>query len=243
MHEAKLYEENSFITLTYDDAHLPKDQSLQYEDYQKFMRRLRKARTTTVRFFMSGEYGEGFGRPHYHACLFNVGFPDKVFFSGKDQKLWNSDELTELWGKGFALFGNVTFETAAYVARYCVGKITGQAAERHYEVIDTETGEVRRREPEFAHMSLKPGIGRPWLEKYWNDVYPRGEVITNGRPARTPRYYDKLFEKADVDDSYARMVFKREQAGVAMFADNTPERLAVKEEVAYAKLKQYQRTL
>ena len=67
--------------------------------------------------------------------------------------------------------GDVSFQSAAYIARYCVQKVTGQLAESHYRVI-TEDGEIIDREPEFNHMSLKPGIGAEWLKRYKSDVFP-----------------------------------------------------------------------
>ena len=70
---------NSFVTLTYDDDHLPEYNSLNYKHFQDFMKRLRKSHNG-VRFYMCGEYGEDFSRPHYHALLFNCFFPDRSFF-------------------------------------------------------------------------------------------------------------------------------------------------------------------
>ena len=83
VHEKSLHEESSFVTLTYDDEHLPKNGSLVYRDFQLFMKRLRKEfAPTNIRFYMCGEYGETFSRPHYHACLFNCFFPDRKRIPG-----------------------------------------------------------------------------------------------------------------------------------------------------------------
>ena len=51
VHEASLHEANCFITLTYDDAHCPKDGSLRFEHWQKFMKRFRKRFGSGVRFY------------------------------------------------------------------------------------------------------------------------------------------------------------------------------------------------
>ena len=80
IHEASLYENNCFLTLTYSDDCLPNGNDLIYRHFQLFMKRLRKRFGSNIRFYMCGEYGDLFGRPHYHACLFNFDAPDKVLY-------------------------------------------------------------------------------------------------------------------------------------------------------------------
>ena len=80
MHEASLYKRNCFITLTYSNEYLPPNMSLVKSDFQKFMKRLRKRCGSSVRYYYCGEYGENFGRPHYHAILFGFDFKDKVYW-------------------------------------------------------------------------------------------------------------------------------------------------------------------
>lgn len=249
MHEAKLYDRNCFITLTYSEENLPADLSLRYQDFQLFMKRLRRRFSTSkIRFYMCGEYGEDHadhcGRPHYHACLFNCYFPDQLYFKrvGKSV-LYTSAILTELWPHGFTLIGAVTFESAAYVARYCMKKVTGKPAEEHYRVVDPDTGEVRTRVPEFARMSLRPGIGGGWLLRFLGDVFPAGECVVNGRFTKAPRYYDKLYERSDTDDGMARLQAARLLRASRKFADNCDDRLAVKEQVTYARVSQFNRNL
>lgn len=235
MHEASLYDENCFITLTYDDDHL-ESESLVYRDFQLFMKRLRKRfARRNIRFYMCGEYGENLGRPHFHACLFNFSFSDKLYFKrvGSDV-LYTSSVLSEIWSKGFCLIGSVTFESAAYVARYCVARKTGSAAEAHYTSVSAETGEVVVREPEFNHMSLRPGIGFPWLRKYWSDVYPRGSCIVRGRSVKPPKFYDRVLQDFK-DDDWAALCLKREEVLRLQVGENSDERLAVREQVALAR--------
>lgn len=201
VHEAQMHDENCFITLTYDDENLPPFGDLVKSDYQKFMKRLRKrleGRQARVRFFHCGEYGETTARPHYHAILFGYRPPDPELFSyGEEFPLYTSKELSSVWGMGHATFGEATFDTAAYVARYCTKKVTGDAAQAHYEVIDEETGEVYDRQPEYSTQSRRPGIGHGWMERFGRDAYAKDEVILNGRAMRPPRAYDKLFEHSD----------------------------------------------
>lgn len=134
VHESQMHKENCFITLTYAPEHLPADQSLHYRDFQLFMKRLRKRFSgKVIRFYMCGEYGENFGRPHFHACLFGHNFDDLTLWKVQNkQKLYRSKTLEELWPFGHSSVGTVTFESAAYVARYIMKKVTGEAAELHY---------------------------------------------------------------------------------------------------------------
>lgn len=235
MHEAQMHENSSFVTLTYDNDNL-KSPSLEYRDFQLFMKRLRK-QFPKARFYMCGEYGEQYRRPHFHACLFGVWFPDyelhAVLPSGF--RLYVSKRLQQLWPFGFSSFGHVSFESAAYVARYCTKKITGPAAESHYRVVDSETGEVFNLTPEFSHMSLKPGIGYPWFKRFMSDVYPHGHCIIRGKATKPPRYYDELYsEVAPLDFDWLK--FERERDALLQGHEGTVDRLRAREIVTRARL-------
>lgn len=243
MHEASMFERNSFVTLTYDDDHLPYDSSLDYRHFQLFMKRLRK-RFGSARFYMCGEYGEHTQRPHFHACLFGVGFDDAYPWrkSPAGFMLKRSPTLEKLWIYGSCEIGEVTFESAAYVARYILKKVTGNAAEEHYRIVDSDTGEVFLREPEFTRMSLKPGIGFTWFEKFKDEVFPLDRVVVRGFEARPPRYYKDLLDKLpgtmsdDVD-------YSRYLTSLKLQSDNTEARLRVKEVVARARIKSLKRSI
>jgi len=190
MHEASLYDENCYLTLTYDDDHLPSDNSLHVEHYQKFMKRLRKKYAPkSIRFFHCGEYGDDNARPHYHAIIFNHDFTDKIHErnSQSGEKLYTSEELSELWTDGFSTIGNVTFESCAYVARYIMKKRLGIDAELHYQGL----------KPEYITMSRRPGIAKQWFDQWKDDVYPLDSVIINGKECKPPLFYDKQLEKED----------------------------------------------
>jgi hypothetical protein len=254
MHEAQMHTSNCFITLTYAPEHCPKDMSLHYNDYQLFMKRLRKRFTgKTIRFYMAGEYGESFDRPHFHACLFGLDFSDKKIFKRTQTGsiLYTSEILEELWPFGYSTIGDVNFESAAYVARYIMKKINGVTVNENYEVVDAgahyqycdlETGEIIQRQPEFNKMSLKPGIGQTWLDKYMSDVYTTDSVVVRGKKCRPPRYYDSKF-KLKFPEEFDMIQFAREMEGRSRAEDNTLERLAVKEKVALAKLSLLKRTI
>ena len=144
MHEAQMHEDNCFITLTFNPESLDDRSnpwSLDVRDFQLFMKRLRKKYGAGIRFYHCGEYGELNKRPHYHACIFGFDFPDKRLWkvTNSGHRLYISESLDELWPFGFCTIGNVTFESAAYVARYIMKKVNGDAAADHYEWIDEDT--------------------------------------------------------------------------------------------------------
>lgn len=251
MHEASLYKNNMFITLTYNDENLPLDRSLNYDHFQRFMKRFRKNHKgmeerdgkRAIRFYMAGEYGEQFGRPHFHACIFNFCFTDKKVFkrTPSGSIIYTSEQLSALWPYGYASIGDVNFQSAAYVARYIMKKVNGDLAAQHYEYV-TEDGEIVDRRPEFTKMSLKPGIGYQWYDQYKTDVYPHDYVVVNGRKVRPPRFYDKKF-KLEHPEEFEVVEFEREKARIRNFQDNTDARLRDKEQVANARLSMLKRCL
>lgn len=199
VHEASCHSENCFITLTYSDEFLPPWLSLVKSDFQKFMKRLRKKFPgRVIRYFHAGEYGDLTGRPHYHACLFGFDFPDKYpWATRKGFQAWRSKILEELWPFGNSEIGSVTFESAAYVARYIMKKVTGKLLESHYQMCDVETGEVSSREPEYCTMSRRPGIAAGWYSRFGQEVFRSDSVVIRGRRVRPPRFYFGKFELAD----------------------------------------------
>jgi len=233
MHEASLHDENCFLTLTYNDDNLPKDGSLVKKHMQDFVKRLRKKyEDRKISIFYCGEYGDNFNRPHYHACVFNLDFSDKVRFKRVGQNwIYVSDELSKLWKYGYTAIGDLTFESAAYVARYCTKKVTGAKAEAHYA----------GRLPEFAQMSKRPAIGKVWFEKYgMHDVYAYDECISNGVGGKPPRYYDKLLEKIDAEKLQKVKDVRKLKAEKKM-DDNSHRRLIVKEKCAQDRFKKLMR--
>lgn len=244
VHEASLHARNSFITLTYNDLCLPHDRSLNLDHFQRFMKRLRFKYGKNIRFFHCGEYGEKFGRPHYHAIIFNLDFEDKTLWKiNNGQRLYTSQELSDLWPLGFATIGEVTFESAAYVARYVMKKITGPMAEDHYSRLDESTGEIISLKPEYTTMSRRPGIGKGWYDKYKTDVYPSDMVVMRGdKKMKPPRFYDGLYEREYPSDMDA-LKAKRARSAFKQRDNNTPERLQVRERVFDARISKLIRPL
>lgn len=194
MHEASLYDRNCFITLTYDEEHLPERGSLDRAAFPLFMKRLRKScEPQKVRYFHAGEYGSLLGRPHYHACLFNYDFGDKRYHTMRGGfPVWRSAALEALWPFGLAEVGTVTFESAAYVARYLVKREVDSARR-----LNLETGEVTEVEREYCTMSRRPGIAAEWLRLYGDEVFAADSVVVRGRECKPPRFYDSQFELID----------------------------------------------
>lgn len=201
MLEAGSHDVNSFLSLTYRDEELhfvnglP---TLYKRDLQLFLKNLRRRiEPIRIRYYACGEYGSEKDRPHYHVILFGYDFPDRKFshvskankknkFSTSDgYPVYKSEELDSLWKKGDAKIGDVSFESAGYVARYANKKITGDLAPGHY----------KGRLPEFAIMSRRPGIGKEWYAKFKGDIYPKDYFHINGVRNRPTRYFDELYKK------------------------------------------------
>lgn len=235
LHEASLYDDNCFITLTFSPEALSKREnpmSLDVRDWQLFMKKLRKKYGKKIRFFHCGEYGEQNRRPHYHACIFNFDFPDKKLWKiSNGCRLYTSEILNTLWPYGFSTIGDVTFESAAYCARYIMKKVNGQKAEEHYEWVDEETGEIRPLKPEYTTMSRRPGIAKDWFDKYKSDIYPSDYITVNGKKCRPPKFYDVQLEKNypfefdEIKDKRLRKINQNDP-------ENSDERLEVKEKIS-----------
>lgn len=263
MHEKQMHADNSFVTLTYAPENAPYGGTLIKKDFQDFAKRLRKAHAgRTIKYFHCGEYGERNKRPHYHALLFGVDFPDKEFFktTPSGERLYTSETLQRLWPAGFCTAGDVTFESAAYVARYVVKKITGEQARtpvqarptglllRPYERL-TNDGEIVEVIPEYVTMSLKShqpgqpgGIAASWYGKFKGDVYPHDEVILRGRAMKPPKFYDRLLEMED-PEARAVLTARRLVESAKREADQTTRRLQDREAVKLAQITNLKRGL
>lgn len=249
-HEAKMHEFNYFITLTYNDENLPDGNTLDYADFQSFMKKARhwygifdwrtkkQWPNTKLRFFMCGEYGS-LKRPHYHVLLYNFPIPDLKFLKDtpKGSRLYTSELVSNLWkNRGFVTIGSVEYASAAYVAQYCIKKMGKEDID--YQYLDLETGETIQRQREMVQMSRAPGIGSTWYEKYQKQVFPLDRCVTNGTEVGVPKYYLQK-HKTQNPDSYETIIAKRHEHSKIRMEDNTEERLIVKEKCLKAKLDFY----
>ncbi len=235
MHESQMHEQSSFLTFTYADDHVPEHGSLDVKDWQLFAKRLRR-QAGPFRFLHCGEYGDKFERPHLHACIFGLDFAEDR--EPLKKALFVSPFLNGVWGKGHVAIGNLTFETAAYVARYVTKKITGDKAKTHYATIDEETGEEIMLKPEYATMSRRPGIGYQWYQKFKDEVYPSDTVVVRGHFCKPPRFYDLILEKED-PEMWELVRTKRTVAAMKYNDEEGPEwrRLLAKEKILESKMK------
>lgn len=237
MHEKQMHRASSFITLTYDDAHLPEGGSLSMDHYQRFMKRLRHKFGDGIRFCGCGEYGDVTSRPHYHILLLNADFNDRRFYkpSGSGLPLYVSKQLDELWSEngeqfGMCNIGDVDFDSCAYVARYVMKKVIGNDT-FDSSLYDWSTGLVK--EAPFMTMSRRPGLGSSWYEKFGAHAYQWDSVVFKGVEVPPPRFYENLRVGPAINDNLKK---KRRRKATLKRADNTLTRLRVKEVVALAKL-------
>ena len=264
MHEAQTTEEegfpSSFITLTYADEKLPEDKSLDKTHVQKFIKRYRKWLSTNhpgtrIRYFHCGEYGDKFARPHYHILLFGHQFPDLVFhsYSQTGEEIFTSATLEKIWGNGWCPVGSLTWNSAAYTARYIFKKQNGNAAAKHYRryddkgdpLVDTSTGEILTYQQEYITASKRPGIGYAWFKKYWRDVFPSDEVVYKSkkgyRVMSAPPYYLELLKRQN-EEMYHQVIEARRLKAISNKGEETPERQEARRICQEAKISKLKRT-
>ncbi len=224
--ESKQWQHNQFVTLTYSPETVPTNITVDTEtgeveelltlnkpDLQKFMKDLRRYydyhfKHQNIRFYRCGEYGDKYKRPHYHLIIFNLPVPDlKYYFTNKEfQPVYTSEILSKIWGKGIVTIGAVTYQSAAYVARYILKKQTGEQ-EYLYE----------GREPEFTEMSRRPGIAADWYKNHKDQIYKNDEVIIISRmnkaiSKKPPKYFDKLYDQIEPEKLSDVKKARRERA-------------------------------
>lgn len=155
--ESKFYNPSEvlFLTFTYNEDNLPKNGLLNIKDLQDFWKRLRKYYTgVKIRYFACGEYGDQYGRPHYHAIIYGLPYSQETY-----------DVILSKWAKGFICMKPAVRRNFRYVAKYCV--------KSHQKTkLDIFTGEVLS---EFVTMSRRYGIGYRFLESFENRI----SILTN----------------------------------------------------------------
>lgn len=258
VNEGKLHENNCFWTLTYAPQFRPAHGSVRMADASAFVKRLRR-RVEPVRFRFAAktEYGpNGEHAPHVHGLFFGFDFEDRVLFRTTDagEPSYFSELLSDTWGKGHCECSDLTPRSCGYVANHNVDKLVASFPDEFYSWVDPETGELCERERESSRYSLRPAIGKGWIDRFEGDCFPSGYLIEDGFKTPVPRYYAKRLKDryslpgsragglAPVDDARV-MSRKARKRGFdpKVQADNTPERLAVREECLHLKVKRLRR--
>lgn len=254
-----------FLTLTYDDDHLPFGEcydaddvlmeytyvdedtgecgrlpTLQKRDVQLFHKRLRERTGQKIRYFTAGEYGDQTARPHYHSIEFGLEIPDLKLYAVRDgYSLYTSDLIDDIWGKGHVIIGDCTWETCAYTARYVMKKVNGKLRGWY---------DAHNVAPEFVVMSRRPGIGRSYYEKHGKELFCfRSTPVSDKNGGRlvssTNRYFDRLQMVADPDfmnDIKAKRIEAAKHTELLRDAQTSMrklERLLVEEENLIARTK------
>lgn len=170
-HESTLHRQNSFVTLTYDEKHLPKDGKISKRELQNFFKRLRKHQgkffEEKIRYVACGEYGGLTRRPHYHCIIFGRDWLEQKV--PVNDKLYTAPDLIDIWGNGHVSIAPVNMATICYVNGYVSKKMN-----------DKDT---------FILRSNKPGIGHEWIDKYFRDSVHTGMVVIEGREYPIPKRY------------------------------------------------------
>ena len=261
--EASQYKEGLcwFVTLTYDDEHLPKGDvmraSLYPPDVTKFFHDLRQHydrqfQWQGIRYFYAGEYGDENKRPHYHLLLFNCPIADLKFYkvSYNSDTYWTSDLFSNIWKKGYVVIGEMNWNSAAYTARYTLKKLNGDLGKEYYQ----EQGVI----PEYCRMSNRPGIGAGYLEQHKDEIYLNDEIIlpspSYGKSliVKPPKYFDRKLKESENEEDVIKMIhISDKRKKVASFADesnhnilgyNDIERFRFLDEVCNRKFSNYART-
>lgn len=177
--EASLYDNNYFVTLTYDDQFLPASKEAARRDIQLFFKRLRQS-VPGLRYFGCCEKGSHTKRFHHHIILFNCDLPDyrPLHRNINGGYLFDSKLVREAWSKGFITIGEVNYTTCGYVAQYASKKVFNDDKD------------------EFIYMSTKPGIGSAWLEKHY-EIFKHDSIFGKfgfSNAVKIPRYFEKCYE-------------------------------------------------
>lgn len=240
-HELKFHDESCFLTLTLDDEHFPTSQDDFVAKYVLGLKRIRR-HSPRIRTFGCLELGTHTRRPHGHLLVFGRDFSrDEPVSRGPNGDLvYRSNELDALWGLGHASVGELTRESAGYVARYVVAERSDRAGPVLEAVPHPVSGEPVFLRP-AAPWARSQGLGRAWFEQYGRQAIEQGAIVERGGVRRPiPKFYSKLAKQAfptvGADAECIAQLRALEQAW-----NRTPERLAVRAEVKRAQLRTLKR--
>lgn len=182
-HELEYHKDSCFLTLTYDDEHIPINYSLVKKDISGFFKRFRNYVYYPIRYYYVGEYGDKTLRPHYHAIIFGW-YPKEIKFATEKsgRKMYYSPLVEKIWKKGQNIVGVVQHESISYVAGYIRKKLYGKKADEVYQ----------GNEPPFAVMSK--GIGKKYALEHKEQILKDLGIKRFGKIIGLPRYYARLLK-------------------------------------------------
>lgn len=242
-----------FITLTYDDEHLPHEDmydnpTLNYKHLQDFWKRLRRYAEyhglgDNIRYYAAGEYGEKYSRPHYHAVVFGLCIPDLKPWAKNElnDQLYLSEMIADLWNHGFVTIGEFSWKTGAYVARYVMKKYKGK---------ETIWYDVKNVEYEKAMMSRRPGLAFDYFESHAEEIYKHDKIqLVDGQKITPPKYFDSLYAEvnpgrlAEVKQARSERAIDKENARLIQSNYSEIQYFTVQENKKKAEIAALRRTL
>lgn len=232
MHEKRMHRDSCFLTLTYRKECLPEFGTLVKRDLVLFHKRLHmkltRERGFGIRYFGCGEYGTVNQRPHYHSLIFGFDPSDKLVYrpNGRGDMVYTSKLLEDIWTFGSVFVGEVSFDSACYVARYSLKKAPKLARDDGHYLVYDGNGQVFERVPEFPVMSRRPGIGSTYFDKFGSEIMAHDTIIMGNREVPSIRYYDLKIEKIAPE----RMrVIRRNRMRKSVWSERQTDRMRVKE--------------
>lgn len=240
MLELMYHERACFITLTYDDYHVPRRfygdsryggalpcLTLSLRDLQLFFKRLRKRfPECVVRYFGCGEYGPRTLRPHYHVILFGIDFDDREEMprrSKTGQTLYRSDTLDRLWSfprrnslgeydsPNSSVAGLATVQDVTWET--CA--YTARYVQKKLFGYEAKFYQQKNIDPPFSVMSRRPGIGRQYFDDH-PDLFDYQSIHVStaegGRAIYPPKYFTKVLETTDAEKAEALKSVRKQLA-------------------------------
>lgn len=175
LHESCYFDKTCFLTLTYDDEHLPRTGGLVKSHLQLFFKLMRL--DYDIKYFACGEYGDLFGRPHYHVILFGINRDSECFYDDDDGK-----SRCVYWHNGFINVGNVSVDSINYVTGYVQKKYSGKLAKEMYG------------DKLVPFCVMSKGLGKRYLIDNVGYAINHVSMRYKGKDVGLPRYYKKIID-------------------------------------------------